>query len=134
MAVPSPQQVLRQVFSAFDQRDWTIFDSHPGLYETRQHLPHMYDAFPDLHHTIETELVEGSLIGCVATIRGTHRGPFMGIPPTGKQVSVMLLMIDRIVDGRIVQHWAVPDFLSVFQQLGATISPPEPRAFPSSNV
>jgi predicted ester cyclase len=122
MSAPTPQQVLRQVFSAFDRGDWTIFDSHPGLHETRQHLPHLYAAFPDLHHTIETELVEGELIGCVATLRGTHRGPFMGIAPTGKQVSFMLLLIDRIVDGTIVEHWAIPDFLSLFQQLGMTLS------------
>ncbi len=126
MSAETPNIVLRQVLTAFDQGDWTIFDTHPGLYETRQHLPHMRAAFPDLHHTIEVELVEGEMIACVATVSGTHRGLLMGIAPTGKQVSFMLLMIDRIVDGKIVQHWASPDFLSLFQQLGATIQPPEP--------
>ena len=120
MPTVTPQHVLRQVFSAFDQGDWTIFDRHPGLHETRQHLPHLYTAFPDLHHTIEKELVEGELIGCVATLCGTHQGPFMGMAPTGKPVSFMLLLIDRIVDGTIVQHRAIPDFLSLFQQLGVT--------------
>ena len=134
MATPTAPHILRQVFGAFDQNDWTIFDRHPGLHETRQHLPGLYAAFPDLHHTIETELVEGSLIGCVATLRGTHRGPFMGLAPTGKPVSFMLLLIDRIEDGRIVQHWAIPDFLSLFHQLGATIAPPHPGALPSSDV
>lgn len=118
MSAQTLPNVLRQVLAAFDQGDWTIFDTHPGLYETRQHLPHMRTAFPDLQHTIETELVEGELIGCVATVHGTHQGPFMGITPTGKQVSFMLLLIDRIEDGKIVQHWAIPDFLSLFQQLG----------------
>jgi len=126
MSAPTPQQVLRQVITAFDQGDWTIFDSHPGLYETRQHLPHLYAAFPDLHHTIEVELAQGDMIACVATVRGTHMGSFMGIAPTGKPVGFMLLMIDRISNGSIVQHWALPDFLSLFQQLGATIQPPEP--------
>jgi len=126
MPAPIPQQVLRQVFTASDQGDWTIFDTHLGLSETRQHLPHMRAAFPDMHHTIEVELVEGEMIACVAQVRGTHQGPLMGIAPTGKQVSFMLLMIDRIVDGTIVQHWAIPDFLSLFRQLGVTIQPPEP--------
>lgn len=121
MSAATPQQVLRQVISAFDQNDWSIFDQHPGLYETREHLPALYAAFPDLHHTIETELVDGDQIGCVATVRGTHRGHYMGFAPTGRQVSVMLLLIERIEDGRIVQHYALPDFLSLFQQLGATI-------------
>lgn len=123
MSASTAQYVLRQVFSAFDQGDWSVFDRHPGLYETRQHLPQLYAAFPDLHHTIEAELVEGELAGCMATLRGTHLGSFMGIAPTGKQVSFMLLLIDRIVDGRIVQHWAIPDFLGLFQQLGVSILP-----------
>ena len=122
MSAPPSQHVLRHVFGAFDHHDWTIFDRHPGLHETRQHLPHLYAAFPDLSHTIEVELVEGELIGCMATLRGTHLGPFMGIAPTGKSVSFMLLLIDRILDGEIVEHWAIPDFLSLFQQLGMTTS------------
>jgi predicted ester cyclase len=134
MPAPTPQQVLRQVFSAFDQQDWTIFDSHPGLDETRHHLPHMYAAFPDMHHTIEVELVEGEMIACVAQVRGTHRGAFMGIAPTGKQVSFMLLLIERIVEGQIAEHWALPDFLGLFQQLGVPISLSEARALPSSDV
>ncbi len=121
MSAPPTPQVLRDVLRAFDEHDWTIFDRHPGLHETRQHLPALYAAFPDLHHAIETELVDGSLVGCVAMLRGTHRGPFMGMAPTGKPIRFMLLLVDRIVDGRIVQHWAIPDFLSLFQQLGMSL-------------
>ena len=133
MSAETPKQVLHQVMTAMDQGDWTVFDTHPGLYETRQHFPHLHAAFPDLHHTIETELAEGNLVACVATVRGTHQGSFMGIAPTGKHVSFMVLWVDRIVDDKLVQHWAIPDFLSLFQQLGATISPPDPRAIPSSD-
>ena len=121
MSTPTPQQVVRQIITAFDQGDWTIFDSHPGLSETHQHLPYMRTAFPDMHHSIETELSEGEFIACVMTVRATHQGPYMGIAPTGRQVRFMLLWIERIVDGTVIQHWALPDFLSLFQQIGATI-------------
>jgi predicted ester cyclase len=70
----------------------------------------------------------------VSTVRGTHLGPFMGIAPTGKQVSFMVLWVDRIVDGNIVEHWGIPDFLSLFRQVGVTISPTEPRAMPSPDL
>ncbi|MBV9617364.1 MAG: ester cyclase [Ktedonobacteraceae bacterium] len=123
MLIPTPQQVVCQIMTAFDQGDWTIFDSHPGLSETRQHLPHMRAAFPDLHHVIEVELSEGEFIACVMTVNATHQGPYMGIAPTGRQVRFMLLWIERIVDGKVIQHWALPDFLSLFQQIGATIGP-----------
>lgn len=121
MSTPTPHEVVRQVITAFDQGDWTIFDSHPGLEETRQHLPQLHAAFPDLHHTIETELREGELIACVMTVRATHQGPFMGVAPTGRDVQFLLVWIERIVDGKVLQHWALPDFLSIFRQLGATL-------------
>lgn len=123
MSTPTPHQVLRQVITAFDQGDWTVFDSHPGLYETREHLPQMRAAFPDMHHTIETELSQGELIASVITVHATHQEPYMGIAPTGREVHFMLLWIERIVDGKVIQHWALPDFLSLFQQIGASIQP-----------
>ncbi len=110
MSTPTPHQVVHQVIAAFDRGDWTIFDTHPGLAETSQHLPHMRAAFPDMRHTIGAE-------------QATHQGPFMGIPPTGREVRFMLLWIERIVDGTVIQHWALPDFLSIFRQIGATIQP-----------
>jgi predicted ester cyclase len=123
MSTPTPYQVLHQVISAFDQGDWTIFDSHPGLHETRHHLPRMRTAFPDMHHTIETKLEEGELVACVMSVHATHQGSFMGIAPTGREVHFILLWIERIVDGQVIQHWALPDFLSIFRQIGATIRP-----------
>lgn len=123
MSTPTPQQVVRQIITAFDQGDWTIFDSHPGLFETRHHLPHMRAAFPDMQHIIEAELSEGEFIACVMIVHATHQGPYMGIAPTGREVRFMLLWIERIVDGKVIQHWALPDFLSIFRQIGATIQP-----------
>lgn len=111
--------VVRQVLAALDRGDWSVFDAHPGLDEMRQHLPHFRAAFPDMRHTIETAFTNGEMIACVMNVSGTHQGAFMGLPPTGKQMSIMLLWINRIVDGKIVQHWALPDFLSLFQQLDA---------------
>ncbi len=123
MAIPTLQQVVRQVMAAFDSGDWTIFDVHPGLSETRQHLPHLRAAFPDMHHSIEAELSDGEFIACVMTVHATHQGPYMGIAPTGREVRFMLLWIERIVDGKVLQHWALPDFMSIFHQIGATIEP-----------
>lgn len=123
MTAETNRSVLRQMLACLDQADWSVFDVHPGLYETRQHFPHLHAAFPDLHHTIETELVDDEMIACVATAQGTHLGPFMGIAPTGKAVRFMVLFIERITDGKIVQHWALADFLSLFEQVGAIIQP-----------
>ena len=123
MSTPTLHEVVRQIITAFDQGDWTVFDSHPGLSETSQHVPHLRAAFPDMHHTIEAELSDGEFIACVMTVHATHEGLYMGIAPTGRKVRFMLLWIERVVGGKVIQHWALPDFLSLFRQIGATIQP-----------
>jgi predicted ester cyclase len=104
-----------------ERGDWAALEAHPGLYETRQQFPAMLAAFPDLHHTIETEVVAGEMIATVVTASGTHRADFLGIPATGKQVQFMVLSVDQVVDGKVVQHWALPDWMSLIAQLGAAI-------------
>ena len=67
--------------------------------------------FPDLHLTVEDQVAEGDMVITRWTARGTHRGEFQGLPPSGKSVRVAGTDIDRIVEGRTVECWA--------QQLGA---------------
>ncbi len=75
-------------------------------------------AAPDLHLTIDDMLAEGDRVVTRWTARGTHQGELMGIPPTGRQITVSAIVIDRIVEGRIVEHWAGRDDLGMYQQLG----------------
>ena len=49
---------------------------------------------------------------------GTHLGPLMGIPPTGKRVTIGVIDIVRVVEGKIVEHWCVVDQMGLMQQLG----------------
>jgi len=123
MTLPTPQATLRQYVAALEQGDWAAIATHPGLAETLQHFPAMLAAFPDLHHSIEQEIVAGEMVCTVAFAHGTHQGAFLGIEPTGKPVQFMVLGIDRVVDGKIVQHWALPDWMSLLHQLGASIQP-----------
>ncbi len=123
MSATTPQATIRQLATILEQGDWAALETHPGMDETRQHFPAMLGAFPDLHHTQELEMVAGEMIATVTTARGTHRAEFLGIPATGKPVHFMVLSIDRVVDGKIVQHWALPDWMGLIHQLGATIQP-----------
>lgn len=52
-------------------------------------------------------------------MHGTHQGELMGIPPTGKQVSVSMIIVYRITDSKIAEHWVVADQLGLMRQLGA---------------
>ena len=75
-------------------------------------------AFPDLHLTAEDMVAEGDEVTARFTMRGTHRGEFMGIPPTSKQVAITGIQIVRIVGGRIAENWINLDALGMLQQLG----------------
>ena len=74
--------------------------------------------FPDFKSTIEDMLAEGDKVVVRWTGRGTHKGEFMGIAPTGKQVTVTGISIIRIVGGKIVEEWTEMDNLGAMQQLG----------------
>ena len=85
-------------------------------------------AFPDLHCTVEDEVIEGNRIAAHWTLRGTHEGPFLGSPPTGRTVEVQGIIFARTADGRIVENWILLDQLGMLQQLGIVPPPREVQA------
>lgn len=80
-------------------------------------------AFPDLRFTIDHLIAEGDLVQARGIALGTHRGEFMGIPPTNRQVTVTISELYRLAGGKIAEQWVVMDTLGMLQQLGA-IPPP----------
>jgi steroid delta-isomerase-like uncharacterized protein len=80
-------------------------------------------AFPDSYFTVEDMIAEGDKVATRKTFHGTHEGEFMGIPPSGRGVSMSLIDVVRIDDGRVVEHWAVGDSLGLMQQLGVIPQP-----------
>jgi steroid delta-isomerase-like uncharacterized protein len=85
----------------------------------KQMVPTFYTAFPDVHMAVEDLIAEGDKVVSRYTFCATHQGDFMGIPPTGKQVSFTGIEIDRIKDGKFVESWVNEDDLGMTQQLGA---------------
>jgi predicted ester cyclase len=76
-------------------------------------------AFPDLHVTIETEVAEGDWVAMRLNFQGTHLGPFMGVPPTGKKVAFATITMNRYVGGTLVENWGVHDLHGLLEQLKA---------------
>jgi predicted ester cyclase len=74
--------------------------------------------FPDLHLSIEAVDAVGDRVWLRIRATGTHEGPFMGRPPTGRKLAIDVLDVCRMRNGRIVEHWGVPDHLSAMDQLG----------------
>jgi predicted ester cyclase len=80
-------------------------------------------AFPDSYFNVEDMIAEGEKVVTRKTFHGTHEGELMGIPPTGRRVSMGLIDIVRIADGRVMEHWSVGDNLGMMQQLGIIPQP-----------
>ncbi len=90
----------------------------PNREHYKQYIARTRAAFPDFHATIEQQIAEGDLVMTRWSVQGTHQGMFRGHSPTGKQMTVTGVVIDRIVDGKAVEGWMEMDTLHQMQQLG----------------
>ena len=82
-----------------------------------------WSGFPDGRLTIEDQVAEGDVVVTRWGGRATHTGEFMGIAPTGKQVAVEGIVINRLADGKFVEAWQQFDRLLMLQQLGVAPMP-----------
>ena|SRR5258707_760804 len=89
----------------------------------RQVATMLRGAFPDLHMEIADMVAEGDSVAVRIMMTGTHQGPFIGIPPTGRQFAVEQMRFVRFRDGQMTDSWAVIDWLGWRQQLGAMPQP-----------
>ena len=92
---------------------------HKGTEAVKQGFATLRNAFPDIAFTIEDMIAEEDKVVSRVTCRGTHKGEFMGIAPTGKKMEINGIIITRWVDGKEVEAWEVIDMLGMMQQLGA---------------
>jgi steroid delta-isomerase-like uncharacterized protein len=75
-------------------------------------------AFEHLNVTVEDMIAEGDRVAARFTARGIHKGAFMGLPPTGKSITMTGMEIFRIENGRIAELWGEANLLGLMQQLG----------------
>ena len=85
-------------------------------------------AFPDWRTEIAELVAEGHLVAFRGTAAGTHRGPFLGVAPSGRRVRVEGMHLFRLAGGKIVEHWSQADWLGLLRQLGAIPPGAGPRA------
>ncbi len=78
---------------------------------------------PDTTCQIEDLVAGGDRVWARLRGRGTHTGAFMGRPPTGKHIDLDILDVCRFEDGRIAEHWRVPDRLGMLEQMGLVPTP-----------
>jgi len=89
-----------------------------GVDGIKQLLTATLAAFSNLHVTIEDMIAEEDKVVSRMTGRGTHTTKFMGVAPTGIELTIMQISIDCIAEGKIVEHWGLADQMALMQQLG----------------
>ncbi len=105
-----------------------------GLDGVKQFVCMLHAGISDLEYTMEDLIAEGDKVAYRWSLKGRHTGPFMGIPATGRTLSMVGVDIIRLVHGKIAESWVSADALSMLRQLGG-IAPSQgtPPALPRSN-
>jgi len=109
------------------EENFVELDPLPGQRQGREGLKEviamMRTAFPDIHWVADETIAAGEKVVTRFTWTGTHRGPFLGIPATGKHITVKGVVIDRISNGRMADSRILMDSLGMMQQLGVIPTP-----------
>ena len=97
----------------------------PGREGLKFVLSSMFTGFPDLDWTVQEQIAEGEKVVTRFTWTGTHKGEFMGIPPTGKKVEVWGIVIDIVRNQLFCESRIIMDTVGLLQQLAVIPSPTE---------
>jgi steroid delta-isomerase-like uncharacterized protein len=104
--------------------DFVDHSPFPGVSPDRDGVKRLFAAlhvaFHDLRAVIHDQIAEGDRVATRKTFRGTHRGEFLGISPTGRAVTFDVIDFVRIEKGRIAEQWNVVDLMGLLQQIGVT--------------
>lgn len=138
MTIEQNKEIVFQFYKAFDdrqiERSFELlapnFVAHmAGMPEPldkdkfREFSMSFYSAFSEGQQAFDEVIATDNKVVTAGTFTATHLGSFQGLPPTGKQISLAIMHIDRVEDGRIVEHWGQGDALGLMQQLGIVFLP-----------
>ena len=144
MSVKDPENIVLEFYQSFDNRDieraFSLLDDNftahlAGIPEAmnrenfQQFGLEFYSAFAESQHRFDQIIIAENKVITAGTFTATHLGQFQGLPPTGKQVEIAVMHIDRVEKGKIVEHWGQGDAQGLMQQLGIMFFP-SPKLIP----
>src|SRR5215213_9521986 len=124
MSTEENKALSRRLAEAMSRQDLDAFDElmAPDLAEeSKREMSELLRAFPDYHGADEIQIAEGDMVAGRFVFYGTHQGEFMGVPPTGRQVTFRGLSLNRVADGKIVEAWVEIDLEDILGQIGALV-------------
>jgi steroid delta-isomerase-like uncharacterized protein len=125
------QGKIAEIVSPDEVHHWGIGGDTTGFEEFSERWGLFFTAFPDLEFTVDQVVAEEDLVATHWTATGTHRGEWLGIAPTDREVTWQGINIFRFECGQIVESWGTADHLGLLSQLGA-IDVPVAMATPTA--
>lgn len=93
-------------------------DPNLSVSEFKELVSGLLTAFPDLHFSVNDQMVSGDKVATRWTAIGTHTGPLGDSPPSGNKAKFEGLILDRVVEGQVVERWEQWDQMGMLQQIG----------------
>jgi len=112
------ENIAQYVASDFTE-DYYNNKHQVGIAGAKEHIRGVRTTFPDLVITINRQIAEGDWVVTQITARGTHQGSWLGMAPTGKKVEITGVNVDKVVNGRIVEHGGAANMLESLLRIGA---------------
>jgi steroid delta-isomerase-like uncharacterized protein len=117
-------EIIEEIYAPnYVMHDPTLPEPVQGIEGVREFISSVITGFPEARYILEDLIAEGDKVVQRLSIQGVHQGEFQGVPATGKQVTVWLMVISRVVNNKIVEEWQMVDALSLMQQLGVIPTP-----------
>jgi steroid delta-isomerase-like uncharacterized protein len=129
------EEVLNGIYEAVNTGDSSLLEKFiapdytehsegfQGVEPFRQQIIAFRAAFPDLHVSIDDLIIDGDRFASRTTVTGTHTGDLMGMPATGRHISVEAVDIGRIENGQAKERWGGLNMYSMLTQLGLIPAP-----------
>lgn len=118
-----------QVIDELLSPDFVDHSAWPGIPATREGVKQIFGMFhtalADLQVIVHDQIAEDDRVATRKTLRGTHAGTWLGVPPSGNAIAIEVIDILRLKDGRITDHWNLVDQHGLLQQLGLVPAPAE---------
>ncbi len=117
------RQFIETVVNTGDLDRAAEFVGPAALDEIRQHIRGVRSTYPDLQVTVGQQIAEGEQVVTRVTASGTHKGTYQGIAPTNKTIVIEGVTIDRVSNGKIVEHWGAANTFEALIAIGALPQP-----------
>jgi predicted ester cyclase len=119
------KQLIRDYLAALVEDKQTALDKYVADPHLREHIIISEKGLPGYQLHAEDMIAESDRVVVRCQMIGTHAAPLFGVPASGRNVEVPMIIIYQVADGKIVDHWMQADTLSLMQQIGGVLVPGE---------